>query len=604
MAFIMDGFKGDSFDHKYTAKEIIKRICMLFKKKERKMIVAMIFLVINTFIGICIPLVLSDIIDKFNETPKEDLVIVFAGGITILGILSWVLDFMQKKCSKEALLEVTCDVQNASFKSSINKDMSFFDENPSAKVISRITGDTESLANVVNLIISFFKDILIFVVLIIIVLFKNSMMTGILVAFIPAIIGVSLGFRKIARTVSAQLFRAIAQVNQAIKECIIGMSVTKNFGKEDYMYKSFLEVNEATYKTNVKQGLVFSGILPIMNLLSSLGTAIIVYFGSMKVLEGSISFGELYLFIQAVALIWTPITSIASFGGQLQEGFAAAERVFSLIDTESKVIQKDNNVINKIRGNIELRNVTLSYDRNENVLEDFSLIIKEGEKIALVGHTGSGKSTIAHLILRFYEFQKGNIYIDNQDIRSLDINSYRKFIGYVGQTPFLFSGTVIENILYGNSEASEKDAIEAANSIGEGAWIDYLSEGLNTNVGERGSKLSLGQRQLVSIARVILKKPSILVLDEATANIDPITEHYIQEALKFVMEGRTSIAIAHRLSTIKSVDRIIVLSHGKILEEGSHEELIKEGNYYEELYNKYFRYQSLEYIKEQNLRLF
>ena len=386
----------------------------------------------------------------------------------------------------------------------------------------------------------------------------------------------------------------MAQVNQAVKECIIGITVTKNFSKEEKMYQDFLKVNEEVYKTNIKQGLVFSGILPIMNMLSVLGTALIILVGANQVLDGKISYGELYLFIQAVGLIWNPITSLANFWGQFQEGMAAAERVFSLMDAKSKVHQTDEKQLPDMKGAIQLQNVTFRYNRNENVLEDFSLQIKPGEKIALVGHTGSGKSTIVQLILRFYEFNEGKVIIDGQDIRSLNMKAYREQIGYVGQTPFLFSGTVLENILYGNANASKEDAIKAANKIGNGQWLEYLPDGIETQVGERGNGISLGQRQLVAIARLILKKPSILIFDEATANIDPITEHYIQEALKYIMQGRTSIMIAHRLTTIRNVDRIIALANGKIIEEGKHEELLKTDGYYKELYNKYFKFQDVD----------
>ena len=594
MAFIMDGFKGDSFDHKYKAKEILGRIQLLFAQKQKKMMTAMVCLVANTAISTCVPLLLSDILDKFDRNSTKHMVALFAAAFTLLNIISWVFGYIQKRCTKETLLEVNKEIQNASFQSSITKDMSFFEENSSAKVISRITGDTESLANVVDLMITFLKDVLVFLVLILVTFWKSPSMTCVLLAFIPVIIGVSYAFRKAAKVVSSQLFKAMAQVNQAIKECIIGITVTKNFSKEAYMYDDFLKVNEDVYATNIKQGLVFSGILPIMNMLSALGTAVIVFVGVNKVLDGSMSYGELYLFIQAVALIWNPITSFANFWGQFQEGMAAAERVFSLIDAKSKVNQRDSQLLTEVKGDIRLNQVTLCYNRNENVLEDFSLHIKAGEKVALVGHTGSGKSTIIHLILRFYEFQKGEVWIDGQDIHMLDMKQYREHIGYVGQTPFLFSGTILENILYGNTSATKQDAKKAADEIGEGQWLAYLPDGIYTQVGERGSKLSLGQRQLVAIARLILKKPSILIFDEATANIDPITEHYIQEALKYIMEGRTSIMIAHRLTTIRNVDRIVALSKGKIIEDGSHEELLQAGGYYKELYNKYFKFQDLE----------
>lgn len=596
MAFIMDGFKGDSYDHKYKTKDILKRIWQLFSDKKKKVLIAIISLILSTAIGTIIPLILSEVLDTFDSSSSMYIVCVFVIGFTVFNVLSWIISYIQKICTKGALLEVNRDLQNRCFVSSITKDMSFFDQNDSARVISRITGDTESLANVVDLMVTFFKDVLTFVVLITVTIFKSPKMTLVLLAFIPVIVLATFIFRKIAKVVSSQLFKAIAQVNQEIKECISGITVTKNFCKEDYMYGKFVNTNTAVFKTNIKQGLVFSGILPAMSLLSALGTFAIAFFGSHEVLEGNMSHGELYLFIQAVSLLWNPITSIANFFGQFQEGLAAAERIFALIDAGSKITQTDDKKVDDIKGNIRFDHLIFYYKNGENVLDDFSLNIREGEKIALVGHTGSGKSTITQLILRFYEYQKGSLLIDDKDIREFNLADYRKNIGYVSQTPFLFSGTVLDNILYGADDKTVEDAVSAANQIGNGHWLDYLPNGIHTEVGERGSKISLGQRQLVAIARVILRKPSILIFDEATANIDPITEHYIQEALKSIMDGRTSIMIAHRLTTIRNVDRIIALQKGKIIEEGSHEILLQKDGYYKELYNKYFKYQSMESI--------
>jgi ATP-binding cassette subfamily B protein len=321
-----------------------------------------------------------------------------------------------------------------------------------------------------------------------------------------------------------------------------------------------------------------------------------VYFGGLTVWNGVLSAGAWFLFIQAIRLFWFPLTSIASFWSQFQLGLAAAERVFALLDAEPRVVQTDNVVLPKIRGEIRFDQVDFHYNEGEPVTEDFSLTIRPGETLALVGHTGSGKSSLGKLVARFYEFQGGTLSIDGHDIRTLDLAAYRAHLGIVTQSPFLFDGTVMDNIRYGRPEASDDEVRQAARQVGGGDWINGLSQGLETPVGERGGSLSMGQRQLVSLARVLLQNPSIFILDEATASIDPLTETLIQEGLDVVLRRRTSIVIAHRLSTIKSADRIIVLREGRILEEGSHQSLLAKGGHYAELYNTYFRHQSLEAI--------
>jgi ABC-type multidrug transport system fused ATPase/permease subunit len=298
---------------------------------------------------------------------------------------------------------------------------------------------------------------------------------------------------------------------------------------------------------------------------------------------------------------WGPMTSIASFWSQFQDGLSAAERVFALIDAEPKVVQIASEPVDALKGRVEFRDVHFTYTGREIVLGKFSLTVPAGQSIAIVGHTGAGKSSLARLIARFYEFQSGQILVDGRDIRTFDLAQYRKRLGIVPQEPFLFSGTVADNIRYTRPEATDQEVIQAAKQIANGEWVDELPNGLQTDVGERGGRLSMGQRQLVALARVVFNDPSILILDEATASVDPFTEAQIQEGLDIVMRGRTSIVIAHRLSTVRNADRIIVLRDGAIIEEGNHDSLLAAGGHYAELYNTYFRHQSLEYIEQARL---
>ncbi len=293
-----------------------------------------------------------------------------------------------------------------------------------------------------------------------------------------------------------------------------------------------------------------------------------------------------------------PVMNISSFWSNIQSGLSAAERIFALMDAEPNVVQIDSRAVPGLKGGIHFDNVSFRYAENEPVLTEFTLDIHPGENLAIVGHTGAGKSSLAKLIARFYEFQSGSILIDGTDIRTLNLQQYRCQLGIVSQVPFLFSGTVAENIRYAAPEVTEANILSMARKIGDGEWLETLPNGLDTLVGERGAMLSMGQRQLVALLRVLMQKPAIFVLDEATASIDPFTEWQIQQALNMILAESTSILIAHRLSTVKAADRIIVIEKGRIIESGNHNGLLQQGGHYATLYNTYFRHQSLVYVEQ------
>jgi ABC-type multidrug transport system fused ATPase/permease subunit len=405
----------------------------------------------------------------------------------------------------------------------------------------------------------------------------------------------ALAFRRIARRSTQQAQRAQAQVNSMVQETMRGIAIAKNFRQEATIYGEFQEISNRSYAVRLRQGYIFSGIFPVLFLVAGLGTTLLVYFGGHRVIDGKVSAGDWYLFIQAVMLFWFPLTSIASFWSQFQQGLSAAERVFALIDATPRVVQTGQEPAGRLRGKIAFEGVDFGYEDDRLVLRDFSLEIPAGETVALVGHTGAGKSTIGRLVMRFYEFQGGRLTIDDRDIRSFDSESYRQQIGFVPQVPFLFSGTVADNIRYPRPDASDAEVMAAARRIGRGDWIDALQNGLATEVGEDGRGLSMGQRQLVALARVLIQDAAIVVLDEATASVDPLTEAQIQEGLDEVLQDRTAIVIAHRLSTIREADRIIVLDHGRIVEQGDHEALMAAGGHYATLFNTYFRHQDPNY---------
>jgi ATP-binding cassette subfamily B protein len=416
--------------------------------------------------------------------------------------------------------------------------------------------------------------------------------------FLPIVFWVAISFRNLARKVTRRGFRAMGNVNAAIKETVSGISVAKNFRQEAEIYREFDESNQQSYETNIRRGFVLAAIFPALNAINGVGTAVLVYVGGFQAAAAVVTAGAWYLFLLSLDRFWFPVLNLSAFWSQIQSGLSAAERVFALIDAESSVKQVADNPVPKLEGDIRFENVWFRYTVQEQVLQDFNLHIPPGENLALVGHTGSGKSSLARLVARFYEFQDGSLRIDGIDIRSISLAEYRKQLGIVSQMPFLFSGTISENIKYAAQDTTDAEIIQLARRIGDGEWLETLPDGLDTEVGERGGRLSMGQRQLVALLRVLVQRPAIFILDEATASIDPFTEWQIQQALDLILKETTSIMIAHRLSTIKAAGRILVLDHGAVIEEGNHDALMASGGHYAELYNTYFRHQSLDYKPE------
>ena len=596
MAAIFGGLQGDSYDRQYTDTHLFKRIGKYMAAHKLQVALGLAgFLMVGTGRAIR-PVYISAAIDEMVS--GADALNIILGILTFIAISEYAANYGRRRFTVVVIGRIVATMRKQAFDAAIERDLAFYDRHKSGAVISRITSDTQEFGDVMLLgseVISQFLSVLI---LFAALLSFSVELTLVLLLTMPLVVAAALVFRVVARIVTRQGARAMAVVNDNIQESVTGISVAKNFRQEEMIYNEFSTVNVLSYKINLKRGLVMSLVFPTMGVLSAIALSIVVWVGTGSVLDGTITAGIWYLFIQGVDRFWFPFMNLASFWSQFQQGLSAAERIFALIDAENTVVQTAAIKMPELAGRIEFDGVTFEYERGEPVLRDFSLDIGPGENVAFVGHTGAGKSTITKLITRYYEFQGGKILIDGNDIRALDLKAYRSHLGIVPQQPFLFSGTVLENIRYGNREASFDEINEMAMSIGHGEWLDSLPDGLETHVGERGARLSVGQRQLVSLLRVLVQKPSIFILDEATASIDPFTESQIQDAIELILARSTSILIAHRLSTVQSADRIIVLRDGEIIEEGDHAQLMRSGGHYAELYNTYFRHQSLKYVEQ------
>ena len=602
MGFIMDGLDAEAYDREYTDRQLLTRILGYFKPHLPVMGIIATMIVLNSVMDAAIPFLIARSLDELEGATDLNVTIWqrtawLIAAIFLSGVLSWTFNFIRQKYTARTVGDVVLKLRQDAFDAVLARDMSFYDEYASGKIVSRVTSDTQDFSNVVTLTLNLMSQVLIVTIVVGLLVFINPRLALITLAIAPLVIFVALAFRRIARHTTTQARRVLAEVNANVQEAITGISVAKNFRQEQRIYDEFKPVNSQTYRLSLRQGLTFSSIFPILGTIAGIGTALVVYFGGMSVIAGTITAGSLYLFIESINLFWFPLISIASFWSQFQLGLAASERVFALIDAEPRVVQLDHKITPRLQGQIEFRHLDFRYTANEQVLEDFNLTIQAGETLALVGHTGAGKSSLGKLVARFYEFQGGQLLVDSQDIRSVDLDSYRAQLGIVPQTPFLFAGTVAENIRYGKPDATDEEVVNVASRVGGGDWLKALPQGLQTPVGEEGKGISMGQRQLVALARVLLLNPAVLILDEATASVDPLTEAQIQEGLNVVLRDRTAIVIAHRLSTIKSADRIIVLRRGKIIEEGNHATLMAHGGHYAELYDTYFRHQSLEYVE-------
>jgi ATP-binding cassette subfamily B protein len=592
------GLNDEKYDRQYTDRELARRIFAFFKPQTKRLAWVTVLVIAFAGIGAALPVVVARMVDLLQERPSVQAISLIGLAVLLIGIGWWGLNWARRSLVVRAVGDVVLDLRTRAFRAAAEHDLSFYDQFSSGRIVSRITSDTNDFGQLVIIITEVGAQILQAVLLGVVLFRADLRMSLMLMAFLVLVFAIAAGFRVLARRVTKRGMKAMADVNAAIKETISGISIAKNFRQEESIFKSFDESNQQSYQVNVQRGLVLSLVFPTLNALGGVFAAILIYVGGLSAAQGIVSIGAWYLFIISLDQFFFPILNLSAFWSQIQAGLSAAERAFALIDADPNVLQTDQQAVPMLKGRIEFNDLSFRYSDNEPVLTHFNLLVQPGETLALVGHTGAGKSSIAKLIARFYEFQEGRLLIDGQDIRTFDLAQYRRQLGIVSQVPFLFSGTVADNIRYAAPNVTDDDILIMARKIGDGEWLETLPNGIQTEVGERGGRLSMGQRQLVALMRVLMQKPAIFILDEATASIDPFTEWQIQQALNLILKHSTSLLIAHRLSTVKAADRIVVMEKGGIIEEGSHTGLLEQGGHYATLYNTYFRHQSLAYVEK------
>ena len=566
----------------------LKRLLKYMKPYKTKIVIAVILMLISSGLSLIGPVIIKAALD--NYIPNKDIKSLVVISVLYLMIFITIAIIMKHRMSTmgEVGQNILVDMRYDLFKNLQYVPFNYYDSRPHGKILVRVVNYINSLSDILsNGFVNLIADMVTLVMAIIFMAFLSIKLTLVTLIGIPILMIVMMSIKNAQRRAFQKLSAKQSNLNAYIHESINGVRVTQSFSRKKESMDTFKELcfeNSDSWMKAVRFNFL---IWPSIDIISVISIAFIYIFGIL-VFRDSVSLGLIAAFISYVWIFWAPIMNIGNFYNTLINAMAYLERIFEAMDEEPEYDKKDAIELKDINGNVEFKNVYFEYDKDISILEDVNMNIKAGEKIALVGPTGAGKTTIVNLLSRFYRIKSGEILVDGVDINDVTLKSLRKEIGVMLQDPFVFSGTIMENIRYGRLDATDKEVIEAAKIVRADDFIKDFNDGYYTYLNEQGSGLSVGQKQLISFARVLLSNPRILILDEATASIDTETEALLQEGIEELLKGRTSFVIAHRLSTIINSDKIMFIGDKNILEEGTHNELIKKEGLYYNLYKSQY----------------
>ena len=567
-------------------KNILMRLINYAKPYVKWFLVVLLLVLIITGCELYRPILVGDTIDNFIgagnfKGVKKTALIYF-----VVLLISFVSNFLQTWILQLTGQKIIYSIRQEVFEHVHNLSLRFFDITPVGRIVTRITNDVESLNEMyANILVKLFKNTIKIIGLALVMLSIDVKLSLYAFILLPFIIGLTVLFKSISRATYRVARTKLTTINTYLSEHLSGMKLIQIFAREDEKYNEFKSKSKELYKANYKEMMVFAIFRPSIYMLSVISLVIIIGVGGDSVLKGTISMGTLYIFIQYIGSFFEPIQELAEQLGSMQSAMASAEKIFTILDEKPLIVNPEKpKILSEIKGKIEFEHVWFAYEGENWILKDVSFVIEPGKRAAFVGATGAGKSSILNLIGRYYDIQKGRITIDGVDIKELSTEQLRGAIGQVQQDVFIFTGDIKGNIRLKNEDISDEEIKKAADFVNASSFIEKLNNSYEEAVTERGSTLSAGQRQLLSFARTLAYDPAILVMDEATANIDTETEQLIQEALEKLMEGRTTIMVAHRLSTIQHADTILVMHKGEVREVGTHQELLSMNGIYKKLY--------------------